>query len=487
MIRFFPDGQTFVAFSLFGLNFDIRWYAVCIMTGALLAYVIAKKEIKKAKYISLDFFDSFFIYTLWVGILGARLWYCIFYNFAYYISDPVAIIRIWDGGLAIQGGIVAGALFAYFYVKKNRYSFSKLVDIILPNVMLAQAFGRWGNFANQECHGGEVSEAYFNGILSFLKNGMYIKGHYYEPLFFYESMLCLLGWALIWFVLKKHQNKRGDLGYAYLMWYGVIRFFIEGRRTDSLYFGNFRMAQLTSIAFLIIGILGYLGVFDRFLKKEKPTLLFDFDGTLMDTSESIYEAFRALFKKYSDEKLFTDEVKEEVLGPALRDTFPKYFPGIDYDTLYKDYHARQVEVAPIVNHPTLNAVETLKKLHEEGYKIGIISTRSHEGIEGLLKDNGLESYIDDICGLKDVENLKPDPEAIFKLINKNKWNREAVMIGDSLMDIRCGKNYGAFTVAFLNNPKRSEQLSREANRCISDMNDLLEILNTVNAFTYDEK
>ncbi|MBQ1481935.1 MAG: prolipoprotein diacylglyceryl transferase [Erysipelotrichaceae bacterium] len=486
-MRFFPDGQTFVAFSVFGLNFDIRWYAVCIMTGALLAYLIAKKQIRKAKYIDLDFFDSFFIYTLWVGILGARLWYCIFYNFKFYFSDPIQIIRIWDGGLAIQGGIVAGALFAYYYIRKHHYSFMKLLDIILPNVMLAQAIGRWGNFANKECHGAEVDASYFDGILSFLKEGMYINGHYYEPLFFYESMLCLLGWVLIWFILRKHRNKRGDLAYAYLMWYGVIRFFIEGRRTDSLYFGNFRMAQLTSIVFFVVGILGYLGVFERFLKKNKPSLFFDFDGTLMDTRESIYEAYRALFKKYSDESLFTDEVRQEVIGPALRDIFPKYFPGIDYDTLYAVYHDRQIEVAKTANHPTPHAVETLKKLHEDGYKIAIVSTRSHEGIESLLDDFDLRQYVDDICGLKDVEKLKPDPEAIFKLVNRNGWNKEAVMIGDSLMDIRCGSNYGAFTVAFLNDPERSELLSKEANRSISDMADLIPILNETNAFTYDEK
>ena len=107
-MTFFPNDQTFLAFKLFGLSFDIRWYAVLIMIGALLAYLVSRKEMRAARYISEDFFDSFFIYTLWVGIIGARLWYCIFYNFSFYFSDPIQIIRVWDGGLAIQGGIVAG-------------------------------------------------------------------------------------------------------------------------------------------------------------------------------------------------------------------------------------------------------------------------------------------------------------------------------------------------------------------------------------------
>ena len=486
-MKFFPNDQTFVMFSLFGFTFDIRWYAVLILTGALLAYLIARKEIRKARYISEDFFDSFFVYTLWVGIMGARLWYCIFYNFSFYLSDPIQIIRVWDGGLAIQGGIVAGAAFAYWYIRKHGYPFMKILDIVLPNVLLGQAIGRWGNFVNQECHGGEVSESYYNGILSFLKQGMYIKGHYYEPLFFYESVLCFIGWILIWFVLKKRQNKRGDLAYAYLMWYGVIRFFIEGRRTDSLYLGNLKMAQLTSIVFFAIGILGYLGFFDRFFRKEKPTLIFDFDGTLMDTREGIIEGYRALFRQFSDESLFTDEVKDEVIGPALKDIFAKYFPDADYDTLSAVYHQRQQEVRKDAFHPTLHSDEVLKQLHDEGYHIGIISTRSREGIEGILDDFGLRGYVDDICGWTDVEKLKPDPEGIFKLVRNNHWNSDVVMVGDSLMDIECGRNYGAYTVAYIDDPKRSEELSSAANAAISDMEELKEILKRDISFTYDLK
>ena len=486
-MQFFPDEQTFLMFKIGNISLDIRWYAVLILTGALITYLISKKDIKKVKYIDLDFFDSMAVYTLWVGIIGARLWFCIFYNFSYYMANPLEIIRIWDGGLAIQGGIVFGALFAYLYMKKNHYSFFKLADLILPNVLLAQAIGRWGNFVNKECHGAEVAESYYDGILSFLKQGMYINGHYYEPMFFYESILCILGWVLIYFVLKKYQNKRGDLVYGYLMWYGLIRFFIEGRRTDSLYLGNLKMAQLTSVLFLIIGLLGYLGFFERFIKKEKPTLLFDFDGTLVDTKQGIVEAYRALFKKYSDEAKFTDEVKQEIIGPALKDLFPKYFPGIDYDTLYADYRKRQLEVSKTTNHPTPNSEQILKQLHEEGYHIAIISTRSHEGIEEILKDFSLKGYIDDICGLRDVKNLKPDPEAIFKIVNKNGWNRECIMVGDSLMDINCGLNYGAYTVAYLDDPARSEILAKTANESITDMIDILEIVKKDIYFTYDKK
>lgn len=485
MISLFPNTETFLSINIGG-NLDIRWYAVLILLGAFLTYLVAKHEFKRAKYTDKDFFDSLFIYVLWVGIIGARLWFCAFYNFKYYASNPGAIIRIWDGGLAIQGGLVAGAIFAYLYCKANRYPFLKILDILLPNVLIGQAFGRWGNFLNKECHGGEVAAEYFDGILSFLKEGMFIDGHYYEPLFFYESMLCILGWIIIFFVLRRLQNKRGDLSYCYMMWYGIIRFFIEAKRTDSLYFGNFKMAQLTSIAFIIVGLLGYIGILNKFFKKKKPTIIFDFDGTLVDTSKSIIEAYRECFKKYSSEDLFTKKVQNEVLGPALKDIFPKYFPDYDYETVYATYRAKQKQVAPKANVPTKNAVETLKKLHDDGYHIGIVSTRTKEGIEEILSDLNMDKFVDDICGLKDVENLKPNPEGIIMLINKNKWNRDCIMVGDSVMDMECGNNYGAYTVAYLDNKTRENSMKKASNTHIRDLKDIYKILAEDINYTYNK-
>lgn len=485
-MKFFPNRETIVAFSIGGFNFDIRWYAALILFGALIAYYVSKKEYKRAKYTDLDFFDSFFIYALWFGIIGARLWFCIFFDFKYYMQNPIAIIRIWDGGLAIQGGVVAGTIFAYIYCKVNKYPFMKMLDIVLPNALIGQCTGRWGNFVNRECHGAEVGAEYFDGILSFLKDGMLINGHYYEPLFFYESMLCLLGWLIIHFGLRKTQNKRGDLTYGYLMWYGIVRFFIEGKRTDSLMLGNIRMAQLTSILFIVIGLLGYFGLLNRIFKKKKPTIIFDFDGTLIDTSSSIIEAYRECFKVYSSVDKFTAEVQEEVLGPALKTLFPKYFPGYDYDTVYKTYRDKQIEVTPKLVKPLPNTVEVVRMLHEQGYKLGILSTRTTSGIKELLEMFGLTECFDDICGLNEVKNLKPDPEGIINLVNSNKWNRDVVLVGDSMMDIGCGNNYGAYTVAYLNNPNRSKELAEVANETITDMSQLLDILNKSISFTYDK-
>ena len=487
MIKFFYDPQTFVYFKFGSIVLDIRWYAVLIMTGALIAYFVSKKDIKEIKYVDDDFFDSLFIYTLWFGILSARLWFCMFYNFKFYITNPVNIIRIWDGGLAIQGGVVGGLIFSYWYCKKHHYPFLRLLDAIMPNVLIGQCLGRWGNFVNQECHGAEVAESYFDGILSFLKEGMHINGHYYEPMFFYESVLCILGWFLIHQILKKHQNKRGDLAYAYMMWYSVIRFFIEGRRTDSLYFGNIKMAQLTAIVFAAIGLAGYLGLFSKFEHKNKPTLLFDMDGTLISTEESIVGSYEELFRVFDKVENFTEDKRKEVIGPPLKELFPKYFPGIEYDTLYKVYRAKQIELSKITNHPTPNTPEVLKTLHEAGYKIAIISTRMNSGIKELADTFGLSEYIDDYCGIDDVENSKPDPEAAFKVLNRNGWNKESIMIGDSLLDMGCAKNCGAYAVGYLSNPVIEDRMKQEANVTITDMKELLEIVDKKISFSYNGK
>lgn len=484
-MKLFPDRVTFLQIG----NLSIRWYAVLILTGAFIAYLVSVNEIKKRKNINVSDYADMFIYTLWFGIIGARLWFCIFYNLPFYLKNPINIIRVWDGGLAIQGGIVAGFIYVYFYTKKRKIDLLVLLDCLLPQVLIGQASGRWGNFINQECHGGEVGEAYFDGILSFLKSGMYINGHYYEPLFFYESTLCFIGWILIYFVLRKKQNKRGDLAYAYLMWYGLIRFFIEYRRTDSLYIGNLKMAMVTSVLFIIVGVLGYIGVIDKYLKKKKPTVIFDMDGTLINTTPSILAAYEALFEKYDDVKNFTRERRAEVLGPALRDIFPKYFPGIDYDELYEVYRTRQSEVAPKVNSLMPNVSEVLNTLHEQGYKVAILSTRMHNGCLELLKTYGLENCVDEICGLEDVEELKPNPEGIYKIVANKDFNAtDVIMIGDSPMDIKCGQNYGAYTIGYINNPDKSEiMFEAKANKNITDIGEVLEIVKENHYFTYNLK
>lgn len=238
-------------------NFNIYWYSVFIITGIIIGYFIALKETKKSN-IDKELFDNLVFYMLIIGIIGARLYYVVF-NYKEFNSF-IEILKIYNGGLAIYGGVIASIIFIYFYTKKKKIGFIKILDIFVPSLILAQAIGRWGNFFNQEAYGTSVTLDYLNNlhIPNFIINNMYINGTYHHPTFFYESVLCIIGFILLIIIKKCKNRKTGDLTYTYLIYYGFIRFLIEGLRMDSLYLANFRISQIISIIAIIIGIIGII-------------------------------------------------------------------------------------------------------------------------------------------------------------------------------------------------------------------------------------
>ncbi len=252
---FFVDRQTF--FQLGGIS--IQYYAVFIMTGAVIAYLIAQRNFKKLGF-DKEIMSDFVFLLMPVGIVGARIWYVIFMWNEVYSNNFSEVFRIDHGGLAIQGGVVAGLILAYFFFKKHAIDFFVAGDAIMPGVLVAQALGRWGNFFNQEAHGGIVSLGYLESLHlpRFIIEGMYINGNYYIPTFLYESLLNIIGFALIYLVIKKISKHDGIEFFSYFIWYGIIRYFIEGMRTDSLYFMGIRTAQLTSIVFVLVGLAGMI-------------------------------------------------------------------------------------------------------------------------------------------------------------------------------------------------------------------------------------
>jgi phosphatidylglycerol:prolipoprotein diacylglycerol transferase len=240
------------SFSLFGIT--IHFYSLCILLVIILAYVIITKEATK-RGIDKNTMSDIIFYGLLCGIVGARLYYVIF-NLDYYMSNPGDIIKVWNGGLAIHGGILAGGLFVFFYARKKKISFLKLADIILPGVIVAQALGRWGNFFNQEAYGSMVSLDLLHRLLvpEFIIKGMYIKGAYYLPTFYFESIWCILGFIFMIFMRNKYKIKVGTITAIYLIWYSVGRFVIEAFRTDSLMILGLKQAQIISVIGIIVGI-----------------------------------------------------------------------------------------------------------------------------------------------------------------------------------------------------------------------------------------
>ena len=242
-----------VAFNIFGFN--VYYYSLCILLGVMVAYILITREGKK-QGLPKEFISDLIFYTLIIGILGARVYYCVF-NLDYYLANPSEILKIYNGGLAIHGGVIAGFIFVYFYTKKKNVSFIKILDIVAPAVIIAQSFGRWGNFFNQEAHGGITTYQNLKNmhIPEFIINGMYIEGKYYYPTFFFESIWCLIGFIILMIARKNKNLKKGfQIGF-YFIWYGIGRFFIEALRTDSLMFFGLKIAQIVSLIGIIIGII----------------------------------------------------------------------------------------------------------------------------------------------------------------------------------------------------------------------------------------
>lgn len=247
---------------------QIYWYSIFIFIGMLVACFLIYKEAKK-RGIEEDFLVNLTFNTIIIGIIGARLYYVLF-NFSYYLDNPVEIFQIWNGGLAIHGGIIAGLLFIIYYCKKHEVNLWKILDIIVVGLIIAQAIGRWGNFFNSEAYGPITTAAHLKslGIPQFIIDGMYILGEYRQPTFFYESVWCLFGFLAMLIIRQYKYLKIGQLTSFYLIWYGIIRFIIEAMRIDSLMLGPIKMAQLVSIVFVISGII----IFIKSIKSKKENL-----------------------------------------------------------------------------------------------------------------------------------------------------------------------------------------------------------------------
>lgn len=229
----------------------IYWYGLIIGLGAFLGYLIANREAIK-RGLPKDMFADLLLYAIPIAIVSARLYYVIF-KWDYYSQNPGEILAIWEGGLAIHGGLIGALITGYIFAKKRGVSFWKLADIAAPSILLGQAIGRWGNFMNQEAHGGPVAVEFLENLRlpQFIIDQMFINGQHYHPTFLYESLWSLVGVAILLY-LRRFNFRRGELFFSYVIWYSFGRFFIEGMRTDSLYLvADLRTAQVVSLISII--------------------------------------------------------------------------------------------------------------------------------------------------------------------------------------------------------------------------------------------
>lgn len=234
---------------------QIRWYSLFILIAITISTFFIMKEAKRFN-IDKDTILNLICLTVIIGIIGARLYFVIF-NLDYYKENPSEILKIWNGGLAIHGGIIAGLITIFIYCKKINIKFFRILDIIAPWLLLSQALGRWGNFFNTEAYGAATTLEHLQNlhIPNFIIEGMNINGIYYTPTFLYESLWCLLGFIILIVARRIKYTKLGQLTAMYFMWYAVGRFMIENSRLDSLMIGNIKVAQLVSVILFLTGLI----------------------------------------------------------------------------------------------------------------------------------------------------------------------------------------------------------------------------------------
>lgn len=232
-----------VAFNILGK--DIYWYGIIIAFGFVLAIAYCSRRIDQFGFNNDMLFDALIV-ALPSAIVCARLYYVI-WEWNYYSKHPSEIIAVWEGGLAIYGGVIGALLAVASYGRIKRLSIPGMFDVAALGLLIGQCIGRWGNFINGEAHGTETASLF----------GMTVNGEGpFHPTFLYESVWNLIGFFILHLISKKCYRFRGQIFLCYLIWYGAGRAVIEGMRTDSLYVGqtDIRISQVVAIVSCIVGI-----------------------------------------------------------------------------------------------------------------------------------------------------------------------------------------------------------------------------------------
>ncbi len=319
LVKFAGIAQEFEVSSVLDLGFtQVRWYGAIIAFGFLLA-VLFGGRIAYVWEINLDKMIDILLFGTVGAVVGARAYYVAF-KWDYYSVHLSEIPKIWKGGLAIYGGIIGGLLMAFIVCKVEKINIPNLLDLVGMSLLIGQGIGRWGNYANQEAFGGFTYSNFgmmSDKVVSYIERhpesfGLEgvsdIAGHiaendlYVHPTFFYESVWCLLGFLVLYVILKKFRKFSGQLFLTYGVWYGFERMIVEGMRTDSLFIGNTGIRASQALSFAIVLVCGVLLVIKliKYTKNPQPIEGVDFYPPMTDKEWAAHERKLARRKRAKD-------------------------------------------------------------------------------------------------------------------------------------------------------------------------------------------
>ena len=276
-------------------NFSIRFYGLFIAVGLILAVVYALKRRKQFGFTEDSIMDGVLCIVPF-AILCARLYYCAF-SWADYKDNPISILYIWEGGIAIYGSVIGAAIGVVVYCWIRKLNLPALLDLVALGFLIGQAIGRWGNFFNREAFGAATDGFLKMGLLNTITGQV----EYVHPTFLYESLWNVIGFVALHFLSKKRQYD-GQIALGYVAWYGLGRTFIEGLRQDSLYWGTWWVSQVLAAitCFIAAGVLLY-----NLFRKHDRAKLFVFRN-----AEALEEEARKLSEKKT-KKMIDTETNEE--------------------------------------------------------------------------------------------------------------------------------------------------------------------------------
>ena len=422
-------------------NLTITFYALCILTGVVVAFIFLLREAKKLGISSEDIYLGTLI-TLPLAIIGARIWFVLF-NISSF-SNFAEVLGFRNGhfeglsGLAIQGGVIVVFITLLVFSKKRGISLYRLLDAAMPTILIGQIFGRWGNFFNQELYGPVIQTEWYRTFIHAIFGGqMYINGAERHPVFFYEGFLNTLG-VIFMFVIRRKDKKyllSGDMAGIYLVWYGTVRIFTESLRLNSgvaepLMLGPIPVSIALSVIFIVCGVAflvlkrfygpkeKYADVIAYYLNNKPNIVLFDLDGTLLNTRTLIDRSFVHTFEHFRPEMKLTDEDLDSFFGPTLYQTFSRFSSDQEEIDKMISYY-REYNVA---NHDLLvrtfpGVYDTLETLHRRGFKLGVVSSKKKDLIQRGLDLCKISKFIDVVVGCDEVKEPKPAPDGILLAID----------------------------------------------------------------------
>ncbi len=510
--------------NFFGLK--IAWYAVCILLGVMIAVWAGIKEGKKLGIPSDDVYWGVII-VLPCAIIGARLWYILFNLDDHWTFKRIIGLEGGLAGLAIQGGVIAAMITIFIYCRVKKISLYRILDIVAPGFLIGQICGRWGNFCNHELYGPIVKNPGFLKSIPILGENMFIDGAYRHPTFLYESLLNLIGLILMFVLRRKFKKlKSGDLIGGYFVWYGCVRIFTESLRmmgdpNDPLMVAGIPVSILTSVLFIIGGVAyliikrfigskeNYQDILTEIKENKMDTILFDLDGTLLDTKPLIDRSFIHTFEHFRSDMKLTDELLDSFFGPTLYQSFSRFSDDEKeieqmiayYREFNISHHDEMVKAMP-------GAKALLSSLHKKGYNLGVVSSKKTDLVCHGLELFDLLDYMDIVIGADEVENHKPAPDgillAIEKIKDKNmksleefnasiekdnkfikmmkkmfhsskKQVQKVAYVGDTLNDITAGKNANVITIGCLYIKHPEIMLDANPDYVIEDLSNILKI------------